>query len=354
MKVVHVAESIKGGIATYLSSISRIEGVDFFYLIPKSQMQELVIGSGEIIPFSGSGRASRLVCLVRAFYNNRRILKDKNTILHLHSTGAGIVYFVVKYFIGVKCSVIYSSHGWSGLRELGDFSRFFSVMLDRVISILPDLIIDISNNENKYSLSVLGISPDKVRMIYNGVDFGCQVENTTASDCDVVNFVFVGRFDRQKGFDILMSAFNKVEREDVRLSLVGDYVLGGQDESDINDNRIRRYGWVDRRSLFEILSGSDYLIMPSRWEGFGLTAIESMSLGVPVICSDRGALPEVVGDAGIIVSINNVQVLTALIDSLEIPTKFTRQAAKERASFFSVERMNTLMLEVYSELFEDN
>jgi glycosyltransferase involved in cell wall biosynthesis len=356
VRVVHVAESIKGGIATYLSSNSRIENVNFYYFIPESQRSELVVESDNIIPFYGADRISRMISLIKIFYKNRNILKERNTILHLHSTGAGIVYLIVKYFIGVRCSVIYSSHGWSGLRELGSVSKVVSIFLDKIISISPDRIVDISYNENKYSLGVLKINPNKVHMIYNGVDFGCQITNKTVSGGDVVKFIFVGRFDRQKGFDLLINAFINVERADVKLSLVGDYVLGAQDESEggIYDDRIIRHGWVSRSKLFDILSGGDYLVMPSRWEGFGLTAIESMSLGVPVICSDRGALPEIVGDAGIIVSLDETQDLTDLIDSLEIPTEIARNAAKERAAFFSVQRMNTLMKEVYSDLFEKN
>jgi len=56
---------------------------------------------------------------------------------------------------------------------------------------------------------------------------------------------------------------------------------------------------ADRRALFE---GASLLVLPSWYEGFGLPVLEAMALGVPVVTSNRGALPEVAGDAGLLVA----------------------------------------------------
>ena len=54
--------------------------------------------------------------------------------------------------------------------------------------------------------------------------------------------------------------------------------------------------------LAAVIAGAAVLCLPSWFEGFGLPALEAIACGVPVVVSDRGALPEVVGDAGLIVS----------------------------------------------------
>lgn len=58
-------------------------------------------------------------------------------------------------------------------------------------------------------------------------------------------------------------------------------------------------GYVPDEALVELFAGTDALVFPSLWEGFGLPAVEAMSCGVPVLASDRSSLPEVVGDAGL-------------------------------------------------------
>ncbi|MGH9329078.1 MAG: glycosyltransferase, partial [Vicinamibacterales bacterium] len=80
------------------------------------------------------------------------------------------------------------------------------------------------------------------------------------------------------------------------------------------DGRVKILGYVDpehRRALYE---GASLLVLPSFDEGFGLTALEAMSLGLPVIASDRGALPELVGDAGLLADPDDPDTFAAAIE----------------------------------------
>jgi len=77
---------------------------------------------------------------------------------------------------------------------------------------------------------------------------------------------------------------------------------------------VRHIGYVDpsrRRALYE---GARVLVQPSFEEGFGIPVLEAMALGVPVIAANRGALPEVVGDAGLIIDPENADELAAAIE----------------------------------------
>ena len=65
--------------------------------------------------------------------------------------------------------------------------------------------------------------------------------------------------------------------------------------------RVTRLGWVDDASRADLLAGAAVLAYPSRYEGFGLPPLEAMAAGVPVVATAAGAVPEVVGDAAVLV-----------------------------------------------------
>ncbi len=120
--------------------------------------------------------------------------------------------------------------------------------------------------------------------------------------------LFLGRFDLfAKGLDTLLDGFARLARErpDLRLVLAGR----GKDELRVKelsrrlkiDDRVevrRNVGESERAGL---LAGALLLVMPSRFEGFGMVAAEAMAAGVPVLAAGAGALPEVVGNGGLLV-----------------------------------------------------
>ncbi|WP_369781564.1 glycosyltransferase [Pseudomonas sp. WC2401] len=95
--------------------------------------------------------------------------------------------------------------------------------------------------------------------------------------------------------------------------IVGDYVLGDSEQLELPSNA-RHIGWLTAEDLQSLYLTADILIVPSRWEGFGLVAVEAMRAGLPVIASNVGGLAEVVEDnaTGILIDPNSVQ---ALVDA---------------------------------------
>jgi glycosyltransferase involved in cell wall biosynthesis len=75
--------------------------------------------------------------------------------------------------------------------------------------------------------------------------------------------------------------------------------------------RVRHRGYIPDEERAALYAGATALILPSFFEGFGLPVLEAMTVGVPVIASDRGALPEVLGDAGLLVSPDDPEELAA-------------------------------------------
>lgn len=115
---------------------------------------------------------------------------------------------------------------------------------------------------------------------------------------------FVGRFEARKGFDIACDAFRRVlgQLRDVEIHFVGD-ALDDKGRAEIvargagaliDDRRVTFHGAVSRRELDRIYFDSDLVVMPSRYESFGLVAIEAMAAGTPVAALASGGLAEVV------------------------------------------------------------
>jgi glycosyltransferase involved in cell wall biosynthesis len=119
--------------------------------------------------------------------------------------------------------------------------------------------------------------------------------------------LFVGEVAHRKNPLVLVEAFARIVRSTgCRLVFAGPPGLGADDVVE----RVRRLGLSDRvvflgrvprRDVAALMSAAATLVLPSADEGFGFPALEAMLCGAPVIVSDRGALPEVVGDAGVVV-----------------------------------------------------
>ena len=116
--------------------------------------------------------------------------------------------------------------------------------------------------------------------------------------------------------------------------------------------KVRHLGYVDaadRRALYE---GASVLVLPSLDEGFGLPVLEAMTLGVPVVASRRGSLPEVLGDAGQLVDANDTQGFAEAIDRVLRDRSFAAACAArgvDRSRQFRWDRAARQTYEVYQQ-----
>lgn len=206
------------------------------------------------------------------------------------------------------------------LRELG-----VTPLIEKTVFTRADRIIAISRFTKHSLASIYDIPTSKVRVIYNGVSLQknecCKPDIQEISDQlgitgDFV-FLFVGRPDVRKGLQVLMKAFRNVIKwnRNVKLIIVGQ---GQWNEfKKIAENygifkHIIFMGWVDDVTLRKLYSLCDIFVLPSLLEGFGLTLLEAMAMGKPVVTTKVGGIPEFVRDPenGILVTPNDIKELT--------------------------------------------
>lgn len=130
-------------------------------------------------------------------------------------------------------------------------------------------------------------------VLQNGIETALYCPSINEKTWSEVRFLFVGRLDYGKGFDLLITAFSLISKTlDCKLSIVGDGEL--QSIIPAGDKRVKYYGKMNREDVVKIYQNSDILVLPSRWEPYGLVVLEALSCGSGVIVTEklRGAFDD--------------------------------------------------------------
>jgi glycosyltransferase involved in cell wall biosynthesis len=220
---------------------------------------------------------------------------------------------------------------------------------------VPDLVVCVSESVAAYARS----AGARTKVVPNGVrEPELRADARAALGIEGSGLVIggIGRLDRQKGWDILCRAAALLARELADASFV---VLGEGPERESlealpGSERVRFLG--HRECAASYLSAFDLLVVPSRYEAFGLVALEAMLAGVPVIASDVGGLPEVLGECGVLVESERPDLLAAAIARLArdagLRSTYARCAARRARARYSIEAMAAGTEEAYRWLLE--
>lgn len=291
MKVLHVAETIKGGVATVLNQLLDDDRCNSLAIVPHEHLKEVEIKE-KAITFNRTGRnIVSLVSLAIVFFI--QILKFKPDIVHVHSSFAGLICRFLSIFIfNKKFKVIYCPHAFSFLMDTSSFKKNIYAYIEIFFLKFTDMVICTSEYEKNIAIQY-GLNKDKLCVIYNSVKspIDCSDLKSTPYDEEKLNVLFVGRFDRQKAFDFILDIAKKMP-SNIKLTIVGDYV-NEKNSLEIPSN-VNHIKWLSRNDLGSYYYYSDLVFMPSRWESFGLVAVEAHSYGTPVFASNKSSLPEII------------------------------------------------------------
>jgi glycosyltransferase involved in cell wall biosynthesis len=358
------------GIGTYtrnvVRALSRLDQENQYILIGSPQRAEEI---GPLPPNFQSVPLLDADHTLRGHFRYLAVLKQSNCdLVHVPHLFAMVRRLPCPYVLTVHDVLEHMArtNGRSDLRRLLNFQ------LTRRALKGAESIFAVSKFTKSEIVKLFGISPDRIRVVYNAIDARFLSGHATEMDRQLlveryqVNYPFLlyaGRISPHKNIVRIIEAFSalkaELEKEEkypgLKLIIIGDelskhpdlrrtVIRGGV------QNDVRFLGFVPIDVLRVFYDAAKIFVFPSLYEGFGLPPLEAMAHGTPVLASNTSSLPEVVGNAAVLVNPENVfEIMRALHRVL------TDQALRERmkrrcyeqAKKFSWDVSARQILEVY-------
>ncbi len=236
-------------------------------------------------------------------------------------------------------------------------------------AVRADVIVSSSYSTKKDIEQIYGIEPEKVRVVYLGVNrkfFNTVVD----SRCDgfmknhgipEMFVLTVATSVKRKNIPMLLKVYENLSKKGIKEKMV--VVAGSQPvreeitemvkEKNMQGN-VLCFSEVTINSLACLYKKAALFIFPSLYEGFGLPVLEAMACGCPVITSNVSAMPEIAGDAGVLVDPYNVDEITSAVETVlsdSVLRDSMRQKGLERAKQFSWEKTVKDILNIYKDIF---
>jgi glycosyltransferase involved in cell wall biosynthesis len=280
----------------------------------------------------------------------------KADVIHTASYNSAPVSFLAGFFLRKKV-VITFHEVWGKLWLQLPFTSKWLLMCfyyyEKFILKLPFHKYIAVSDATKKALIKNGIQEEKIVRIYNGVNYP-ELKGYSFQPTDKFTFCYFGRLGISKGLDILLNATKKfiAENRDSTLKLIlPDYpqnlyrkILNLIQENNLNDKIILLQN-LSREKLLQEISTTNCVVIPSWSEGFCFVAAESAGIGIPIISSGKGSLPEVVSGKYILMEQMNA---TSLYNALEQAKK--NNWVSKPLIYFSREETISHYLRLYNSL----
>ncbi len=283
-------------------------------------------------------------------------------VVHVQYMAPGAMPIIAAWLSGVK--TVFATVHQPYTKAHGKLSK----LILRIASLLTTRFITVSQNaeqswfgksclfeENKlvklqpHHFTIFNtVDTDRIHGIIHKTDRE-SLRNLLGIPADAPLVGSVSRLRHEKGIDLLIEAFKILVRENINAQLL--IVGSGPDEKELRNqavsfgiaDKVIFYGSTDWVNAMELISIMDIVVVPSRFEGFGLTAAEAMTAGKPVVASDSFGLKEVVANnkTGLIFRTNDPMDLSEKLKHLllnpELCVKYGEEGYKRVKSLFDLE-----------------
>lgn len=284
-----------------------------------------------------------IIKFIKSFFITlKTIRKFDPDIIACHSSMAGVVGRLASIF-HKKSKVVFTAHSWAFTPGSPLYRIILMIPVERFLSFLTDKIICVSNFDLKIARKYKIASNKKLITIYNGVEDRNIRKNFLK---DKFKIISISRLDYPKLPELLIESFSILNAENIELYIIGNGKKFNKLKSLINklnlQNKIFLLGSIENNKIFSILEDSDLYILLSKHEGLPISILEAMSVGLPIIASNVGGIPEELDpNFGILVSNNKFSVKDAIeffIKNKKDINLLSKFAFEKQRRVFSIEK----------------
>ena len=285
----------------------------------------------------------------------RRLFRDYD-LIHAHLFPSG--YLATMANVGLSKTLVYTEHSTSNRRRDHKILR----PLEKIVYSRYDAVVCISEATRENLLSWIGGSALAARtpVIHNGIDVSRYELAQPSAPEEIFGrkgtpVLMVSRFSPAKDHATVIRAISRLKQSDVFIAFVGDgETLEPMKKLAGELNVAERCVFMgNRNDIPSIISAASIGIQASRWEGFGLTALEMMAGGLPVVASDNEGLRNVVEGGALLFKTGDDRDLAEKVNSLLDDVSLRRQtisACRKRAREFDVSKTVGKYQSLYVEL----
>lgn len=347
MKILHVITSLEvGGAQRLLSDVlpimSTTEDVSLLVYERKDNDFQRRIESAGINVISLDEHNYYNAAVV---FRMRRIFKEYD-IVHAHLFPT--VYWASLACRGLRTKLVYTEHSTSNSRR----DKWYFWSIEKLMYARYDKIISISPQTQDALQCWLRTKDNRFVVINNGVDI--RRFSDVKKPIIPKSLIMVSRFAASKDQETVIRAMTKID-QDMTVRFVGDgpnlaHCQQVAKECGVED-RVLFMG--SRSDVAELIAESYIGIQSSNWEGFGLTAVEIMACGKPIIATDVNGLREVVKGAGELFELGNSKQLVDILSRLASDATYYNEVAnrcRQRASEYDIHEMVDKYIKTYEKL----
>ena len=250
------------------------------------------------------------------------------------------------------------------------YKRLFFPIAIRTSVQRADALVTISESTRQDTIRLLGVSPQKIFTTQLGVNDEFQVITDRELLAEVRQkynlprgfILYVGLVEPRKNIPSLIRSYKSLTDQGIkqRLVIVGRFgwmyqeVIEQTEKLGLKD-QVQFTGYIPQDDLPIVYNLADLFVYPTRYEGFGFPALEAMACGTPVITTDISSLPEIVGDAGLLITPDDEHALTTTIAKVLSDSTLYEQLRTKgllQAKYFTWERTSRETLKVYQRVLE--